>query len=92
MGMIIAASSQRVTADGNLLWNPLTYLDLILSQNYDSKNRAGAFFIAAGFTYSSVFSSVFQNILPGGNDIASLAPKYLNLRRSFGVVMIMTVV
>lgn len=92
VGLIVAASSTRVTPDGHLEWNPLVYLDLILTQNFDARHRAGSFFIALGFTYSSIFSSVFQNILPGGNDIASLAPKYLNLRRGFGVVMIMTVV
>jgi NCS1 family nucleobase:cation symporter-1 len=56
LGMIVAASSQRIY--GKVIWNPLTYLDNILTDNYDAKHRAGAFFIALGFTYSALFSCV----------------------------------
>ncbi|ODO11198.1 hypothetical protein I350_01802 [Cryptococcus amylolentus CBS 6273] len=89
-GMIVAASSERAT--GTLIWNPLTYLDHILTTNYDAKTRAGAAIISAGFAYSALFSCVFENVLPAGNDISSLAPKYLSMKRAFAVCMIVTVV
>ncbi|RSH95479.1 hypothetical protein EHS25_000571 [Saitozyma podzolica] len=89
IGMIVAASSQRIY--GTVIWNPLTYLDQILTDNYDATHRAGAFFIALGFTYSALFSCVFENVLPAGNDISSLFPKYLSIKRAFAICMIMTI-
>ncbi|KAL7422166.1 hypothetical protein Q5752_002811 [Cryptotrichosporon argae] len=89
-GAIVAASSKKVY--GTLVWNPITYLDMILSDNYTPAIRAGAFFIALGFTYAALFSCVFENVLPAGNDIASLAPKYISVKRGFAICMIVTVV
>jgi NCS1 family nucleobase:cation symporter-1 len=72
--------------------NPLTYLDMILTDNYDAAHRAGAFFIGLGFAYSALFSCVFENVLPAGNDISSLAPKYISIKRGFAICQIITVV
>lgn len=82
--------SQLLSADSTRR-NPLTYLDQILADNYDATHRAGAFFIALGFTYSALFSCVFENVLPAGNDISSLFPKYLSIKRAFAICMIMTI-
>ncbi|WWD20952.1 hypothetical protein CI109_105430 [Kwoniella shandongensis] len=89
-GLIVAASSEK--AYGKLIWNPLTYLDKILTENYNPATRAGAAIIAAGFAYSALFSCVFENVLPAGNDISSLAPKYISMKRAFAICMIMTIV
>ncbi|OWZ26753.1 uridine permease [Cryptococcus neoformans var. grubii Br795] len=89
-GLIVAASSEK--AYGTLIWNPLTYLDRILTENYDAKTRAGTAIISIGFAYSALFSCVFENVLPAGNDISSLAPKYLSMKRAFAICMIITVV
>jgi len=62
-----------------------------LTDNYDASHRAGAFFIGLGFAYSALFSCVFENVLPAGNDIASLAPKWLTIKRSFAICMILTI-
>ena len=64
---------------------------MILSDNYDATHRAGAFFIALGFSYSALFSCVFENVLPAGNDISSLLPKYLTIKRAMAVCQIITV-
>ncbi|WVQ81583.1 hypothetical protein IAT38_003707 [Cryptococcus sp. DSM 104549] len=88
-GLIVAASSEQ--AYGTLIWNPLTYLDKILTENYNAPTRAGAAIIAAGFTYSGLFSCVFENVLPAGNDISSLAPKYISMKRAFAICMILTI-
>jgi NCS1 family nucleobase:cation symporter-1 len=88
-GMIVAASSENVY--GKLIWNPLTYLDMILTDNYDAKTRAGCFFIGLGFAYSAMFSAIFENVLPAGNDISSLWPKYISMKRAFAICMIITV-
>jgi len=67
------------------------YLARMLADHYDAKYRAGAFFIALGFTYSSLFSCAFENVLPAGNDISSLAPKYISIKRAFFICQLLTV-
>lgn len=54
IGMLVASTS--ATVYGEVVWNPVTYLKMLLEDNYDAKHRAGAFFIAAGFVYSLLFS------------------------------------
>jgi nucleobase:cation symporter-1, NCS1 family len=88
VGNLVAASSVKVT--GALIWNPLTYLDTLQTTSYTSGNRAGCFFIAACFTYSAIFSSIFENSLPAGNDIAALFPKYLTVRKGFFICAIIS--
>lgn len=58
LGMVVGSTS--VAVYGQLVFNPCTYLDMLLTDNYDAAHRAGAFFIALGFTYSLLFSCVFE--------------------------------
>lgn len=62
VGNLVGSSSAVVF--GSIVWNPLTYLDMLQTANYSPKNRAGCFFIAACFSYSAIFSSIFENSLP----------------------------
>lgn len=79
-GMLIASTSEAVY--GEVIWNPVDYLGMLLEDNYDAKHRAGAFFIALGFVYCLLFSVAVENLLPFANDISSVFPRWLNLRRS----------
>jgi len=88
VGNLVGSSSQIVF--GELIWSPLTYLDMLQTTNYTSANRAGCFIIAACFTYSAVFSSIFENSLPAGNDIAALFPKYLSVRKGFFICAVIS--
>ncbi|KAH8682952.1 putative uridine permease [Tricladium varicosporioides] len=88
VGNLVGSSSQVVF--GKLIWNPLTYLDMLQSTDYTAGNRAGCFFIAACFTYSAIFSSIFENSLPAGNDIAALFPKYLSVRKGFFICAVIS--
>lgn len=88
VGNLVGASSQLVF--GEVIWNPLDYLDKLQSTEYTSANRAGCFFIAACFAYSAIFSSIFENSLPAGNDIAALFPKYLSVRKGFFICAIVS--
>lgn len=63
VGNIVASSS--VLIFGEREWNPLILLDRIQTENYTAKNRAGCFFLAFMFAYSALFSSVFENSIPG---------------------------
>lgn len=122
--MLVASTSASVY--GQVVWNPVTYLKMLLEDNYDAKHRAGAFFIAAGFVYSLLFSvssrlprahgllrltfstrpqCVFENIYCEfgdshhlseadvrragcGNDLASLCPKYISVKRGFWICLL----
>ncbi|KAJ8291738.1 Uracil permease [Rhodotorula toruloides] len=86
VGMLVASTSASVY--GEVVWNPVTYLKMLLEDNYDAKHRAGAFFIAAGFVYSLLFSCVFENIYCCGNDLASLFPKYISVKRGFWICLL----
>jgi NCS1 family nucleobase:cation symporter-1 len=88
VGNLVGSSSQVVF--GTLIWNPLTYLDQLQTNDYTSSNRAGCFFISACFAYSAIFSSIFENSLPAGNDIAALFPKYLTVRKGFFVCAVIS--
>jgi NCS1 family nucleobase:cation symporter-1 len=63
VGNVVASSSTLIF--GELVWNPVTLLDRIQTENYTPKNRAGCFFIGLMFAYSALFSSVFENSIPG---------------------------
>ncbi|KAH7305523.1 NCS1 nucleoside transporter [Stachybotrys elegans] len=88
VGNLVCASSQVIF--GELIWNPVTFLDRIQTADYSSRNRAGCFFIAACFAYSCLFSSIFENSLPAGNDIAALLPKYFTVRRGFFLAAVLS--
>ncbi|KAH7363280.1 NCS1 nucleoside transporter [Plectosphaerella cucumerina] len=87
-GNLVAACSQRIF--GELVWNPVNFLDMLQTADYTPANRAGCFFIAACFAYCCMFSSIFENSLPAGNDIAALFPKYLTVRRGFFVCAVIS--
>jgi NCS1 family nucleobase:cation symporter-1 len=63
---------------------------MLQTTSYTSGNRAGCFFIAACFSYSAIFSSIFENSLPAGNDIAALFPKYLTVRKGFFICAVIS--
>ncbi|KAL2882077.1 hypothetical protein SGCOL_002339 [Colletotrichum sp. CLE4] len=88
VGNLVCASSELIF--GELIWNPVTLLDNLQTAEYTAANRAGCFFIAGCFAYCCIFSSIFENSLPAGNDIAALFPKYLTVRRGFFVCAIIS--
>ena len=52
IGMLTASSSQLVY--GDVIWDPFTYVDMLLTDNYTPANRAGVFFIGAGLAFSGM--------------------------------------
>ncbi|GAA5864049.1 hypothetical protein JCM8547_005119 [Rhodosporidiobolus lusitaniae] len=88
IGMTAAATSPRIY--GELIWNPVTLLTMLLADNYDAKHRAAAFFISLGFVYNLMFSCVFENVLPAGNDISSLLPRFISIKRGFLICLLVS--
>lgn len=72
-------------------WNPLTTLDnLMAGDRYNSRNRAGCAFISLAYVYSTVFSAIFENSIPAGNDIAALAPRYITVKQGFFICAVLS--
>lgn len=89
LGNLIAVAT--VPAFGKFEWNPLTTLDNLMSgDRYTSRNRAGCAFISLAYVYSTIFSAIFENSIPAGNDIAALAPKYITVKRGFFICAVLS--
>jgi NCS1 family nucleobase:cation symporter-1 len=89
LGNLIAVAT--TPALGSFEWNPLTTLDnLMAGERYTSRNRAGCAFISLAYVYSTVFSSIFENSIPAGNDIAALAPKFITVKRGFFICAVLS--
>ena len=69
VGNLVCASSQVIFDE--LIWNSVTLLDMTQVEQYATANRGGCFFIALMFAYCAIFSSVFENSLPAGNDLSA---------------------
>ncbi len=67
-------------------------LDMIQAENYSPGNRAGCFFIALMFAYSAIFSSIFENSLTAGNDLAALLPRWISVQRGMYLCQVLTVI
>ncbi|GKZ25504.1 hypothetical protein AbraIFM66951_001043 [Aspergillus brasiliensis] len=87
-----AADLQRPTAkEEQLIWNPLTFLDKLMEgERYTPGNRAACAFISLAYVYSTVFSAIFENSIPAGNDIAALLPRYITVKRGFFICAILS--
>lgn len=57
---------------------------------YTSRNRAGCAFISLAYVYSTIFSAIFENSIPAGNDIAALAPRYITVKRGFFICAVLS--
>jgi NCS1 family nucleobase:cation symporter-1 len=89
LGNLIAVAT--TPALGAFEWNPLTTLDnLMAGERYTSRNRAGCAFISLAYVYSTVFSSIFENSIPAGNDIAALAPRFITVKRGFFICAVLS--
>ncbi|OJJ98438.1 hypothetical protein ASPACDRAFT_122243 [Aspergillus aculeatus ATCC 16872] len=89
IGNVIAGSSESIF--GELIWNPLTFLDKLMDgDRYTHGNRTACAFISLAFIYSTVFSAIFENSIPAGNDIAALWPRYITVKRGFFICAILS--
>lgn len=43
------------------------------------------------FGFSCTFSCIFENILPAGNDMAALLPRYINIKRGFLICTVLSI-
>ncbi|KAJ5610558.1 hypothetical protein N7510_007277 [Penicillium lagena] len=73
---IIAASAGKVLY-GSYIWDPVE-----LSANWDGPSgRCGAFFVGLCWVVAQIGTNISANVISCSNDMTTLFPKYVNIRR-----------
>ncbi|WVR08770.1 hypothetical protein IAU60_005828 [Kwoniella sp. DSM 27419] len=72
IGIVIASAGQAIY--GKIFWDPT----MIIAQ---WTNRAAAFFVAFAFGFATLGTNISTNSIATSNDLAFLAPKWLNIKR-----------
>lgn len=77
---IICCSASAVVY-GEYIWDPLD-----MASRWDGPaGRCGAFFFGLGWVVAQIGTNLSANVISCANDLTSLCPKYINIRR--GVVL-----
>ncbi|KAN0080450.1 Permease for cytosine/purines, uracil, thiamine, allantoin domain containing protein [Elaphomyces granulatus] len=77
---IISTSASKVVY-GRYIWDPLD----LASQWQGPGGRAGAFFVGFTWIVAQIGTNLSANVISCANDLTSLFPKYINIRR--GVII-----
>ncbi|RBA11182.1 hypothetical protein FPRO05_04355 [Fusarium proliferatum] len=79
IGILVTAATQKRM--GEAIWNPPTLLAALLAKDPTAGTRAAIFFAGLALSISQLGSNLPGNALAGGIDLASVFPKYINIRR-----------
>jgi NCS1 family nucleobase:cation symporter-1 len=79
IGILVTAATQKRM--GEAIWNPPTLFAAMLAKDPTSGTRAAVFFAGLALSISQMGSNLPGNALSGGIDLASVFPKYINIRR-----------
>ncbi|KAL2847628.1 permease for cytosine/purines, uracil, thiamine, allantoin-domain-containing protein [Aspergillus pseudodeflectus] len=74
LGVVLASSSTTIFALQEPEWDPLSLLGHFSS-------RAAQFFVALLFAFATLCTNIAGNSVAFGNDLASLFPRHINIRR-----------
>lgn len=77
---IISTSAAKVVY-GQYIWDPLA----LAAQWEGPSGRAGAFFVGFAWVIAQIGTNLSANVISCANDMTSLFPKYINIRR--GVII-----
>ncbi|KAL1855522.1 hypothetical protein Plec18170_004242 [Paecilomyces lecythidis] len=80
---IIATSASKVVY-GDYIWDPLD----LASHWHGSGGRAAAFFVGGAWVVAQIGVNVSANVISCANDMTSLCPRYINIRRGSVLVTI----
>jgi nucleobase:cation symporter-1, NCS1 family len=70
-------TSASITLYGDTLWDPIFIID-----TWDGPaGRAAAFFAGFSWALAQICVNISATVISGANDMASLWPKYINIRR-----------
>lgn len=76
----ILVSSASTVLYGETYWSPMDVLRRFLD-GYTAGDRAGVFLISFAFVIAQLGTNIAANSLSAGQDMTSLLPKYINIRR-----------
>ncbi|WVQ78565.1 NAD(P)H:quinone oxidoreductase, type IV [Cryptococcus sp. DSM 104549] len=90
IGIVCASSAAANYPTTKLLWTP--YGLLTAMQTYgDNATRAAVFFASLVFTLAQLGINIPGNLIAGGIDLASLWPKYINIRRGAYITLAISI-
>lgn len=78
---IAAIYPSSLNGSSSSVWNPISLLDYLQTQDYSATTRAGTFFAGLGFFASQITINLVQNSVAYGMDLASMAPRYIDVTR-----------
>ncbi|KAJ4248733.1 hypothetical protein NW762_012571 [Fusarium torreyae] len=84
IGILVTAATQKRM--GEPIWNPPSLFVAILAKDPSAGTRAAVFFAGLALSVSQLGSNLPGNALAGGIDLASVFPKYINIRRGAYIV------
>lgn len=90
IGVFVTAATQERYGKGEALWDPSDLFKAIQDQG-GSRARAAAFFLGLAFIIAQLSINAVGNTLASGLDVASLLPKYFNLRRGSYALALLSV-
>ncbi|CAF3476502.1 unnamed protein product [Fusarium graminearum] len=79
IGILVTAATQKRM--GEAIWNPPTLFAAMLAKDPTPGTRAAVFFAGLALSISQMGSNLPGNALSGGIDLASVFPRYINIRR-----------
>jgi NCS1 family nucleobase:cation symporter-1 len=88
---IVCASAGSLYYPGALLWTPYQLLTAIQLGENTAGARAAVFFAALVFTCAQLSLNISGNLIAGGIDLATVAPKYINIRRGAYITLAVSV-
>nr|XP_018259521.1 uncharacterized protein I303_07589 [Kwoniella dejecticola CBS 10117]OBR81679.1 hypothetical protein I303_07589 [Kwoniella dejecticola CBS 10117] len=80
IGIVCTSVAAQYYPEEGLLWSPYKLLTAV-QNNGGNGARAGVFFASLAFLFAQFGINIAGNAISGGVDMASLLPKYINIRR-----------
>lgn len=88
IGILCTSCAAQFYPEAGLLWNPYNLLTQI-QLNGGPGARAAVFFASLAFLLAQFGINIAGNAVSGGIDLASLFPKYINIRRGAYITTLM---
>ncbi|KAL6233633.1 hypothetical protein BDW75DRAFT_251916 [Aspergillus navahoensis] len=89
IGILVTAATQN-RLGGEAVWNPPTLFVALLERDNSARTRAALFFAGLALSVSQLGSNLPGNALPGGLDLASVFPQWINIRRGAYIIAILS--
>ncbi|KAL4874958.1 permease for cytosine/purines, uracil, thiamine, allantoin-domain-containing protein [Aspergillus karnatakaensis] len=85
IGILVTAATQN-RLGGDAVWNPPTLFVALLEKDNTAGTRAAVFFAGLALSISQLGSNLPGNAIPGGLDLASVFPQWINIRRGAYII------